>query len=100
MKLGLAKLSPDLIGYRTRVDANNNVPIVDPVQHIRPVSGPCLQYLTSVCLALSAGVSLRVNMFGYFILEPYLAWPINRTDVSKPVFGLRLYTGLVIIKLM
>ncbi|HVW97576.1 MAG TPA: hypothetical protein VHA56_16500 [Mucilaginibacter sp.] len=43
--------------------------------------------------ALSAGISLRVNMFGYFVLEPYLAVPFNRTDVTKPVFGLGFTPG-------
>ncbi|MCJ8211167.1 DPP IV N-terminal domain-containing protein [Mucilaginibacter sp. RS28] len=43
--------------------------------------------------ALSAGVSLRVNLFGYFVLEPYLAIPYNRTDVKKPVFGLGFTPG-------
>jgi Tol biopolymer transport system component len=89
-EIRLGQLSPDLIGYRTRVD-NNNVPVVDPTTHTAyqdPV------YNTNQRVpALSAGVSLRVNMFGYFILEPYLAWPINRTDVSKPVFGLGFTPG-------
>lgn len=43
--------------------------------------------------ALSAGISTRVNVFGYFVLEPYLAFPFNRTDVSKPVFGLAFSPG-------
>ncbi|MEO8886021.1 MAG: BamA/TamA family outer membrane protein, partial [Mucilaginibacter sp.] len=43
--------------------------------------------------ALSTGVSLRVNVFGYFVLEPYLAIPFNRSDVTKPVFGLGFTPG-------
>lgn len=43
--------------------------------------------------ALSSGVSLRVNIFGYFVLEPYLAVPFNRNDVSKPVFGIGFTPG-------
>ncbi len=43
--------------------------------------------------ALSAGISLRVNLFGYFVLEPYLAIPFNRTDVNKPIFGLGFTPG-------
>nr|MBC7614235.1 PD40 domain-containing protein [Pseudopedobacter sp.] len=43
--------------------------------------------------ALSAGISTRVNVFGYFVLEPYLAFPFNRTDISKPVFGLAFSPG-------
>jgi len=43
--------------------------------------------------ALSTGVSLRINVFGAFILEPYLAYPFNRNDVTKPVFGLGFTPG-------
>ncbi|MDA9554593.1 DPP IV N-terminal domain-containing protein [Pelobium sp.] len=43
--------------------------------------------------ALSAGISTRVNVFGYFVLEPYLAFPFNRTDITKPVFGLAFAPG-------
>ncbi|MDF3076291.1 MAG: WD40-like beta Propeller containing protein [Sphingobacteriaceae bacterium] len=41
---------------------------------------------------MSAGVSLRVNVFGYFVLEPYLAVPFQRTD-KKTVFGLNFAPG-------
>jgi hypothetical protein len=43
--------------------------------------------------ALSSGISMRVNIFGYFVLEPYLAVPFNRNDVNKPVFGLGFTPG-------
>jgi Tol biopolymer transport system component len=43
--------------------------------------------------ALSAGVSLRVNMFGYFVLEPYYAFPFQRRDVRAGVFGLTFAPG-------
>jgi len=43
--------------------------------------------------ALSSGVSLRVNVFGYFVLEPYLAVPFNRNDVNKPVLGIGFTPG-------
>ena len=43
--------------------------------------------------ALSAGVSLRVNVFGYFILEPYYAFPFQRKDVKAGVFGLAFAPG-------
>ncbi len=43
--------------------------------------------------ALSTGVSLRVNMFGYFILEPYFAIPFQRKDVGAGVFGLTFAPG-------
>jgi Tol biopolymer transport system component len=43
--------------------------------------------------ATSLGISLRVNVFGAFILEPYYAFPFQRSDVSKPVFGLNFTPG-------
>lgn len=43
--------------------------------------------------AMSAGVSLRVNVFGYFVLEPYYAIPFQRTDVNVGVFGLVFAPG-------
>lgn len=43
--------------------------------------------------ALSAGVSLRVNMFGAFVLEPYYAFPFQRKDVRAGVFGLTFAPG-------
>ncbi len=68
------KSGPDVIG-RT---PNTNLPIYNPNQRVP---------------ATSAGLSLRVNMFGAFVLEPYMAFPFNRTDVSKPVFGLGFTPG-------
>src|SRR5690606_13803368 len=38
--------------------------------------------------ALSAGVSLRVNLFGAMVLEPYYAFPFQRSDVRFGTFGL------------
>lgn len=43
--------------------------------------------------ALSAGVSLRVNLFGYFIIEPYYAIPFQRNDVKFGTFGLNFAPG-------
>lgn len=43
--------------------------------------------------AMSAGLSLRVNVFGYFVLEPYYAFPFQRTDVNGGVFGLTFSPG-------
>ncbi|MES2418882.1 MAG: tolB protein precursor, partial [Bacteroidota bacterium] len=43
--------------------------------------------------ALSAGLSLRVNVFNYFILEPYYAFPFQRKDVKGGVFGLTFAPG-------
>ncbi len=43
--------------------------------------------------ALSAGVSLRVNLFGAMILEPYYAFPFQRADVKFGTFGLNFAPG-------
>jgi len=43
--------------------------------------------------AMSAGVSLRVNIFGYFVLEPYYAVPFNRKDIKFGTFGLNFAPG-------
>jgi hypothetical protein len=43
--------------------------------------------------ALSAGISMRVNVFGYFIIEPYYAIPFQRKDVNVGVFGLTFAPG-------
>ena len=43
--------------------------------------------------AMSAGVSLRVNVFGYFVLEPYFAIPFQRKDINGGVFGLTFAPG-------
>lgn len=43
--------------------------------------------------ALSVGISVRVNIFGYFVLEPYYAIPFQRKDVKTGVFGLTFAPG-------
>lgn len=43
--------------------------------------------------ALSVGISVRVNVFGYFVLEPYYAIPFQRKDVKAGVFGLTFAPG-------
>ncbi len=70
----LNQKGPDQIG----TSGPNNTPV-----YARNVKVP----------ALSAGISARVNVFGYFVLEPYLAFPFNRLDVGKPVFGLAFSPG-------
>ena len=42
---------------------------------------------------MSVGISLRVNVFGYFVLEPYYAIPFQRKDVKTGVFGLTFAPG-------
>lgn len=43
--------------------------------------------------ALSAGVSLRVNLFNAFIIEPYYAFPFQRKNIKAGVFGLTFAPG-------
>lgn len=43
--------------------------------------------------AMSVGISLRVNVFGAFVLEPYYAIPFQRKDISAGVFGLTFAPG-------
>jgi Tol biopolymer transport system component len=40
----------------------------------------------------STGVSLRINMFGMLILEPYYAFPFQ-SGINRPVFGLTFSSG-------
>lgn len=42
---------------------------------------------------MSVGVSLRVNLFNAFILEPYYAIPFQRTDVNFGTFGVTFSPG-------
>ncbi|TSD66783.1 tolB protein precursor [Inquilinus sp. KBS0705] len=81
-----AKLNPDFLGNVPVVD-NNGAPVLDGN------GNPTLTPKYSRVPALSAGISLRVNIFGYFVLEPYYAIPFNRSDVRKPVFGLTFAPG-------
>ncbi len=41
----------------------------------------------------STGVSLRINLFGQLILEPYLAFPLQLEGNSQGVFGLNFTPG-------
>ncbi len=81
--------APDVIGYQNVVDAlGRPVLAANGTPLMQAVYNP-----NQRVPALSAGVSMRVNLFGYFVLEPYFAFPFNRTDVSKPVFGLGFTPG-------
>ena len=48
--------------------------------------------LNEPLLAMSAGVSVRLNLFGALILEPYWAFPIGQEN-SGVVFGMNLIPG-------
>jgi hypothetical protein len=42
-------------------------------------------------VAMSTGISLRINLFGALIIEPYVAYPLEKN--SKPLFGLYFVPG-------
>jgi len=80
------KTNPSILSYKPVLDQNGN-------QAMGTDGTPLTSPVYSRVPALSTGISLRVNLFGYFILEPYLAVPFNRSDISKPVFGLGFTPG-------
>jgi hypothetical protein len=41
---------------------------------------------------VSSGIALRINLFGYFVLEPYIAFPFQRNNVTS-VFNLFISAG-------
>jgi hypothetical protein len=78
-KITLFKTEPDVVGTVTATDPNTH----QTVTYLQLSRVP----------AFSAGISLRVNVFGAFVLEPYYAFPFNRKDVKKPVFGFNFTPG-------
>ncbi|HEY0670268.1 MAG TPA: DPP IV N-terminal domain-containing protein [Sphingobacteriaceae bacterium] len=56
---------------------------------LSPITGQPIERVP----AMSAGLSLRVNVFGYFVIEPYYAIPFQRTDVTGGIFGLTFAPG-------
>ncbi|HXI00867.1 MAG TPA: basic secretory protein-like protein [Sphingobacteriaceae bacterium] len=56
---------------------------------VSPITGQPIERVP----AMSAGLSLRVNVFGYLIVEPYYAIPFQRTDVKGGIFGLTFAPG-------
>ncbi len=80
------KENPSILGSRPVLDGNGH-------QVLDGSGNPETTPIYSRVPATSAGISIRVNVFGYFVLEPYLAVPFNRTDITKPVFGLGFTPG-------
>jgi hypothetical protein len=69
-----------------QIDRNTGTPIVDQQGNtLFEVAYP------KALPIVSAGVSLRVNLFGALILEPYYARPFLQN--SKFVFGLNILPG-------
>jgi WD40 repeat protein len=93
---GLAWNNGDKVEFKTNPSIEGYTPVIDPTTGKQAVDGsgnPVYNPIYSKVPALSAGISLRINLFGYFVLEPYLAVPFNRTDIGKPVFGLGFTPG-------
>ncbi|WP_423148212.1 tolB protein precursor [Rubrolithibacter danxiaensis] len=85
--IGLAYNSSDKVVFRS--EPRLLVPGTDPTQENPFGTQPVYERVP----AMSAGISLRVNVFGYFVLEPYYAIPFQRKDVSLGVFGLTFAPG-------
>ncbi|TWR25966.1 tolB protein precursor [Mucilaginibacter achroorhodeus] len=80
---------PDAIGQQPLTDQNGN-PVKDANGNVLTQT---IYNTNQRVPALSAGISLRVNLFGAIILEPYYAIPFNRTDIKGGVFGLNFTPG-------
>ncbi|WP_090604820.1 DPP IV N-terminal domain-containing protein [Parapedobacter koreensis] len=76
-------------------DSNSKVAFRSTPRYIETIQNPNGQSIDVYerIPALSAGVSLRVNLFGAMVLEPYYAFPFQRTDVNFGTFGLNFAPG-------
>lgn len=81
---GLAWSSGDKVAFKTKPDKIGEEPSRD---------GTSMIDIYERVPAMSAGISLRVNIFGYFVLEPYYAIPFNRDDLKFGTFGLNFAPG-------
>lgn len=84
--IGLAYNSNSKIHWKTDIDN-------DATNESTGSNGLSSTYIVDRAPSMSAGISLRVNMFGYFVLEPYFAIPFQRKDVNGGVFGLTFAPG-------
>lgn len=94
---GLAWNSGDNIKFKNKIDAVGTKPVLDSSGNpILDSNGNPLNqtmYEDIRIPAISAGISLRINLFGAMILEPYYAIPFQRTDVKFGTFGLNFAPG-------
>jgi len=76
-------------------NAGDNISLSNQVQRtgFDPITNRPTFSKTSRIPALSAGISARIQMLGYLVLEPYFAYPFTRSDVTLPVFGLAFSPG-------
>lgn len=87
--MGLAWNSGDQIAFRLNPRLISREEIPNP----NDPSNPSVVEVYDRVPAMSAGVSLRVNLFGYFVIEPYYAFPFNRQDIRFGTFGLNFAPG-------
>lgn len=83
--MGLAWSEGDKVAFKSKPDLIEQ--IVDPNNPANFVN------VYEKVPAMSAGVSLRINMFGYFVIEPYYAIPFQREDVKFGTFGINFAPG-------
>jgi len=83
--IGLAWSEGDKIAFKSEPDLIEQVP--------SPTNPNAYINVYERVPAMSAGVSLRVNMFGYFVIEPYFAIPFQRNDVKFGTFGINFAPG-------
>ncbi|WP_317164328.1 tolB protein precursor [Sphingobacterium sp. SGG-5] len=92
---GLAWRDGDVIKWNKTEDDKVQATYPDgtPVPD-NPDGSPVMAYPQNLRMPVfSAGVSLRVNLFGAMILEPYYAIPFNSTRAKFGTFGLNFAPG-------
>ncbi|WP_443147246.1 basic secretory protein-like protein [Pedobacter sp. GR22-6] len=91
---GLAWNQGSKVVFKSQPENNMNPLLNDQGMEVKDSNGNTVYTTTNERVpALSAGISVRVNVFGYFVLEPYYAFPFQRTDVKGGVFGLTFAPG-------
>ena len=85
--MGLAYYSDSKIAFKSQPD------IVSTTPAPTPTNPNALSVVYERVPAMSVGLSLRVNLFGVFVIEPYYAIPFQRSDVNFGIFGLTLAPG-------
>jgi len=94
---GMAWRQGDEIRFKGKRDVIGRQDLLGPDGE--PIVGPDGVVLTQPIYenvripAMSMGVSLRVNLFGAMILEPYYAIPFQRNDLQFGTFGLNFAPG-------
>ena len=84
-RLKMSRTDADLV---PSLDASGN-PVIDPV-----TGQQAMEYDPTLRVPVfSAGISLRINVFGAMILEPYYAVPFQKSRTKFGTFGLNFAPG-------